>query len=92
MKGLEIFFPPFDTIVCDPELATFFDYAKNFPAKIDIGGYALTIEEYMPKKSALFLQDRNIVAVYHKGKLVFDKIKVKKLTTVFTGILKGNLK
>ncbi|MCK4822996.1 hypothetical protein KA005_44960, partial [bacterium] len=87
-------FPPFDTIVCDPLLKKyFFKYKTESPAKeIAIGSYGVIVEKFMPKKSALFLQDRNIVAVYHKGKLVFDKIKVKKLTTVFTGILKGNIK
>ncbi|MCK4792092.1 MAG: hypothetical protein KAV87_50655 [Desulfobacteraceae bacterium] len=94
MKGLEIFFPPFDTIVCDPELEKYFvDHTKRIePGKNMMGGYAIVVEKYMPPTSALFLQNKNIVAIYHKGRLVFDKTKVKKLTTVFADLLKGNMK
>ena len=84
MKGIEIFFPPFDTIVCDKELETFFSYAKHFPGKLNASDYALIVEKYLPEKSALFLdQDKNIVAIYLNGRLSFNKAKIKKLEVVF---------
>ena len=93
MKGLEIFFPPFDTIVCDPLLKKyFFKYKTESPAKeIAIGSYGVIVEKFMPKKSALFLHNKNIVAIYLNGKLSINKLKVKSLATLFSGLyfLKG---
>lgn len=91
MKGLEIFFPPFDTIVCDPLLSKSFLY-DNKEKPGTILGYGLLIEKYMPENSALFLHDKNIVAIYLNGRLTFDKIKLKKLSTLFGDFLKGNMK
>ena len=74
MKGLEMFFPPFDTIVCDPLLYKYFLYDKEPKPDIKILGYNVIIEEYMPPHSALFLHDKIIVAVYLCGRLSgFDR-------------------
>ena len=85
MKGLKIFFPPFDTIVCDPLLKKyFFDYKTKSAAKeIAIGSYGVIIEKYMPPKSALFLHNKNIVAIYLNGRLSLNKVKIKKLEVIF---------
>lgn len=91
MKRLEIFFPPFETIVMDPGLEKYFGYG---PLK-EIGityEYNVIVEKYMPLHSALFLdKDKNIVAIYLNGRLSIDRIKLKKLEPVFTALnfLKG---
>lgn len=94
MRKLEINFPPFDSIVCDPLLEKYFVYdeKKLAPEKINVFGYAVIIENYMPEKSALFLHDKNIVAIYQDGKLVFDKIKIKNMEAIFAEFLKGKMK
>ena len=85
MKALEIFFPPFDTIVCDPELEKYFvDHTEKIePGKNMMGGYAVIVEKHLPENSALFLQDKNIVAIYLNGRLSFNKAKIKKLEVIF---------
>ena len=86
MKGLEIFFPPFDTIVCDPELEKYFvDHTEKIePGKNMMGGYAIIVEKYLPENSALFLdKDKNIVAIYLNGRLSLNKVKIKKLEVIF---------
>jgi len=92
MKKLEISFPPFDSIVCDSELEKYFAYDKKPKhEKINVFGYSIIIEKYMPPKSALFLHDKNIVAIFQDGKLVFDKIKIKNMETIFAEFLKGKM-
>lgn len=93
MKGLEIFFPPFDTIVCDPLLKKYLvsGMTEATSKAASIGGFNLTIEEYMPPNSAIFLRDKNIVAVYLNGRLSLNKVKIKNIETLFAGFdfLKG---
>ena len=84
MKGLEIFFPPFDTIVCDPELEKHFVDHKIEPGRYMMGNYIVIVEKCMPENSALFLdKDKNIVAIYLSGRLSFNEAKIKKLEVVF---------
>ena len=86
MKGLEIFFPPFSTIVCDHVIKKYFSshIPESKPKKISIGGYNVIVEKWLPKNSALFLdEDKNIVAIYLNGRLSFNKVKIKKLEVVF---------
>ena len=90
IRDIGINFPPFDTIVLDPELEKFFGYG---PLKeIGITDYAVVVEKYMPLHSALFLRDKKIVAIYHKGSLVFDEGKLINLTILFAEFMKGKMK
>lgn len=89
MKGLEIFFPPFATIVLNPELE---EYFVTEPEETSISGYNVIVEKYMPENSALFLdKDNSIVAIYLDGRLSFDRPKLKMLEPVFAAFdfLKG---
>lgn len=86
MKGLEIFFPPFNTIVCDHLIEKYFvdHIPKSTSKEISIGGYNVIVEKCLPENSALFLdQDKNIVAIYLNGRLSFNKVKIKKLEVIF---------
>ena len=93
MQRLEISFPPFDTIVCDPELEKYFAYGEKVePEKINIIGYAVIVRKWMPSNSAVFLHGRNVVAIYLDGKVAFDKIKTKVMEVTFADFLKGKMK